>query len=133
MEDLLGEAAVVADPKVHPKYRKSCAEIYLELNELCNFVRLNSEGARKLVKKFDKFHGTAHRAEFLVGCAALCEMTDMVQTEVLPMINSIQKSYAASFCGGDKATAVDELSQALSEMLVWDRGTVWHDLIRLER
>lgn len=102
------------------------------------------------MKKFDKFHGTAHRAEFLVGCAALCEMTDMVQTEVLPMINSIQKrslffyilsvvviprfySYAASFCGGDKATAVDELSQALSEMLVWDRGTVWHDLIRLER
>ncbi|KAF4718846.1 hypothetical protein FOZ62_026398 [Perkinsus olseni] len=130
MDDLLGEAA---EPMVHPKYRKSCAEVYLELNELCNFVWLNSEGARKLVKKFDKFHGSSHCQDFIADCDALCEMNRIIEAEVRPMITSIQRSYASSFCGGDETAAAEELSQALSEMLVWDRGTVWHDLIKLER
>ncbi|KAF4746411.1 hypothetical protein FOZ63_018032, partial [Perkinsus olseni] len=130
MEDLLGETG---EPMVHPKYRKSCAEVYLELNELCNFVWLNSEGARKLVKKFDKFHGSSHCQDFIADCDALCEMSRIVEAEVRPMITSVQRSYASSFCGGDETAAAEELSQALSEMLVWDRGTVWHDLIKLER
>ncbi|KAF4703794.1 hypothetical protein FOZ63_021563, partial [Perkinsus olseni] len=78
MDDLLGEAA---EPMVHPKYRKSCAEVYLELNELCNFVWLNSEGARKLVKKFDKFHGSSHCQDFIADCDALCEMNRIIEAE----------------------------------------------------
>jgi hypothetical protein len=48
-------------------------------------------------------------------------------------IDNLQSTYAAVFTDHDVDVAKEELSQSLSSLLVWDKGTIWHDLIKLER
>ncbi|KAF4670321.1 hypothetical protein FOL47_002091 [Perkinsus chesapeaki] len=126
-------APMEAHKHVESKHRKECIELFAELNELKNFVQLNSEGARKIVKKFDKFNGTSHCSEFMATCRPLVAMQHEAQTNIPAMIADIQTSYAEYYCSGDVSLALEELSRSLSELLVWDRGTIWHDLIKLER
>ncbi|KAF4655256.1 hypothetical protein FOZ61_007680 [Perkinsus olseni] len=126
-------APMEAHKHVESKHRKECIELFAELNELKNFVQLNSEGARKIVKKFDKFNGTSHCGDFMATCQPLVAMQHEAQTNIPAMISDVETSYAEYYCSGDVSLALEELSRSLSELLVWDRGTIWHDLIKLER
>jgi phosphate transporter len=111
------------------RIREECLHLFLKLSELTNFINLNLEGTRKAAKKFDKFNGTnflrtinIDGPEFSTGRETLKHLSDRVTAQ-----------YADVFTAGEKTAAAEELSRDLSDLLVWEKGTIWNDLLRLER
>lgn len=114
------------------KRRKSAIELYLELSELKKFIFLNAEGARKLVKKFDKLNGSA----YLDG---LIESSDLIQDMLAEQrsidagLDRLLTTFAEAFTEGDQEAATAALSKSLTDLVEWEKGTIWNDLLRLER
>lgn len=112
------------------RLREDCLHVFLEISELENFVNLTSEGYRKLIKKFDKLNGTHYQTAN--------NMTNVhSMRDSLPRIHdckvSLVEAYAKKYAGGSRETAAEELGRDLEELIVWDKGTIWNDLLRLER
>ena len=117
-------------PSETRRLREDCLHLFLEISELENFVNLTSEGYRKLVKKFDKFNGSHYQT-------TNNQVTVKSMRDALPQIHesklSLVEAYARKFAGGSRETAAEELGRDLEELIVWDKGTIWNDLLRLER
>ena len=114
------------------KRRKSGTELYLELSELKKFIFLNAEGARKLVKKFDKLNGTDYLSNFVESNDVLQDML-AEQRAVDLSIDRLLSAFADAFTDGDLEAANSMLSKSLTDLVEWDKGTIWNDLLRLER
>ena len=127
--------SLASTPAVHhkdQKRRKSAIELYLELSELKKFIFLNAEGARKLVKKFDKLNGS----NYLEG---LIESSDLIQDMLAEQrsidagLDRLLTTFAEAFTDGDQEAASAVLSKSLTDLVEWEKGTIWNDLLRLER
>ena len=112
--------------------RKLATEMYLELSELKKFIFLNAEGSRKLVKKFDKLNGTNHETEFISSCRGIQEMLNE-QKSIDASLDILLALYAETFTENDLDAASALLSQSLTDLVHWDKGTIWNDLLRLDR
>lgn len=49
------------------------------------------QGARKIVKKFDKFNGTSHCGEYMSTCQPLVSMQHEARTNLSAMISDVEK------------------------------------------
>lgn len=115
--------------------RKRVIGLYTTLSELKSYIELNQTGFKKALKKFDKSLNTNLKDAFL---ADLPERSYVFKPETLYTVNhkidDLIKVYAL-ICnhGHDLETAKAELSIHLREHVVWERNTVWRDMIGLER
>ncbi len=114
------------------KRRKSSIELYLELSELKKFIFLNAEGARKLVKKFDKLNGTKYLEGFIESSELIQDMV-AEQRSIDASLDRLLSSFADAFTDGDQEAASGLLSKSLTDLVEWEKGTIWNDLLRLER
>ncbi len=114
------------------KRRKSAIELYLELSELKKFIFLNAEGARKLVKKFDKLNGTHHMDGFIESSDPIQDMI-AEQRSIDVALDRLLSAFADAFTEGDHEAATGLLSKSLTDLVEWEKGTIWNDLLRLER
>jgi phosphate transporter len=114
------------------KRRKSAIELYLELSELKKFIFLNAEGARKLVKKFDKLNGTKYLEGFVESSDLIQDMIGE-QRAIDASLDRLLTSFAEAFTEGDQEAASGLLSKTLTDLVEWEKGTIWNDLLRLER
>eukprot|EP00744_Colponema_vietnamica_P002545 GILI01003974.1.p1 GENE.GILI01003974.1~~GILI01003974.1.p1 ORF type:complete len:712 (-),score=239.90 GILI01003974.1:196-2331(-) len=110
--------------------KEQMVQLYLNISELRNFSTLNREGFRKILKKYDKHFGSQLGAWYLerVSQKALGKVEQLHS-----MITSIEESFARRFTRGDRVAAQEMLSEALHDMVIWERNTVWRDMLRLER
>ncbi|CAK7909309.1 low-affinity phosphate transporter Pho91p [[Candida] anglica] len=115
--------------------RKRVINMFTTLSELKSYIELNQTGFKKALKKFDKSLNTNIKDEYL---QKLPETTYIFQPAVISKVNeyieSLTKIYAL-ICnhGEDLETARSELSIHLREHVVWERNTVWRDMIGMER
>lgn len=115
--------------------RKRVIGLYTTLSELKSYIELNQTGFKKALKKFDKSLNTNLKDEYL---NKLPERTYIFQPTTLQAVNTkieaLVKVYAL-ICshGNDLEAAKSELSIHLREHVVWERNTVWRDMIGLER
>jgi phosphate transporter len=114
------------------KRRKSSIELYLELSELKKFIFLNAEGARKLVKKFDKLNGTKYLEGFIDSSDLIQDMV-AEQRSIDASLDRLLTCFADAFTDGDQEAASGLLSKSLTDLVEWEKGTIWNDLLRLER
>ena len=114
------------------KRRKASTELYLELSEMKKFIFLNAEGARKLVKKFDKLNGTDYLGGFIENNETIQEMLSE-QRNIDNRLDRLLTVFANAFCEGDHEEAQSALSKTLTDLVEWEKGTIWNDLLRLER
>lgn len=114
--------------------RKRVIALFTTLSELKSFIELNHTGFKKALKKFDKSLNTDIKDEYLNDLSNKSYVfKGSTIDNVNEKINSLTKLYALICNHGDLETATSELSIHLREHVVWERNTVWRDMIGLER
>ncbi|CAN3355844.1 low-affinity phosphate transporter Pho91p [Diutina catenulata] len=113
--------------------RKRIISVFTTLSELKSYIELNRTGFKKALKKFDKSLNTTIKDEYL---EALPERTYVFRPETLEGVNAHIETVVGLYstvCNQTHESARSELSVHLREHVVWERNTVWRDMIGLER
>lgn len=109
--------------------------LFVKLSELKSFIELNKIGFTKILKKFDKSLNTGLKKIYLSSLplksyafedSTLGTLTDKVDLliKIYALMATKQNSYEV---------AKNELRTHLREHIVWERNTVWRDMIGMER
>ncbi|KAJ2967140.1 hypothetical protein NUW58_g10511 [Xylaria curta] len=114
--------------------KKRIVGLYVQLCELKSYVQLNRTGFNKILKKFDKIIDKQLRPKYMesnVDSSYPFLRETMEQLE--ENIGKMEEAYANIVTQGDQASAKKALRSHLREHVVWERNTVWRDLIGMER
>ena len=114
--------------------KKRIISLYVQLCELKSYIQLNKTGFRKVLKKFDKIIDKELRPKYMektveTAYPFLIETISSIEN----YINAMERAYSDIVTHGDEALAKKDLRSHLREHVVWERNTVWRDLIGLER
>ena len=106
--------------------------IYRELAQLGEYSKLNYLGFKKGSKKFDKITSNDLQKTYMKEVVDKAYPFEQATKDSLKRnIDQVVQLYAKIVCRGDKAAAEKQLSLQLRENLVYDRATVWRELIGL--
>ena len=114
--------------------KKRAISLYVQLCELKSFVQLNKTGFTKVLKKYDKILDRNLKSKYIqkfVTPAYPFLPTTIKHIE--ENIGKIEKAYADVAAQGDVDLARRELRLHLREHVVWERNTVWREMIGIER
>ncbi|KAI0483956.1 SPX-domain-containing protein [Xylariaceae sp. FL0804] len=114
--------------------KKRIVAFYVQLCELKSYVQLNKTGFRKVLKKFDKIIDREFRPKYMQNVveSAYPFLRETIK-QIEEYIAKIEQAYTEVVTQGDEAAAKKDLRSHLREHVVWERNTVWRDLIGLER
>lgn len=114
--------------------KKRIISLYVQLCELKSYAQLNKTGFRKVLKKYDKIIDKNLRVKYMPSSV---EPAYPFKPETLGLldekIGDVETAYAAVVADGDIELAKKDLRSHLREHVVWERNTVWRDLIGIER
>ena len=114
--------------------KKRIISLYVQLCELKSFVQLNKTGFRKVLKKFDKILDRKLKQTYMDN---IVEPAYPFRPETMALIEEkiakTEHAYTGIVANGDEALAKKDLRSHLREHVVWERNTVWRDLIGIER
>ncbi|KAH3665829.1 hypothetical protein OGAPHI_004017 [Ogataea philodendri] len=115
--------------------RKPLANMFVLLSELKSYIELNKIGFSKALKKFDKLMHTKTKHEYMESLVTNPNNV-IFKPETLEDLNQklggIIKLYSV-FTAGNEESAKEELRSNLREYIVWERNTVWRNMIGMER
>ena len=114
--------------------KKRTVSLYVSLCELKSFIQLNKTGFSKALKKFDKTLDRNLRNKYIneaVSPAHPFKPTTMQHLD--ENIANVEKMYADVVTKGDLEQARKDLRLHLREHVVWERNTVWREMIGIER
>lgn len=114
--------------------KKRIVGLYVQLCELKSYVQLNKTGFRKVLKKFDKILDRRYRPVYMekyVEPAYVFQETTIRGLE--ESISKMEQAYSEVVTNGNEELAKRDLRSHLREHVVWERNTVWRDLIGMER
>lgn len=114
--------------------KKRTISLYVSLCELKSFIQLNKTGFAKALKKFDKILNRDLKNWYIENRVTPAYPFKKERTQNLEeSIEKIEKVYADVVTKGDIPTAKRELRLHLREHVVWERNTVWREMIGIER
>jgi phosphate transporter len=114
--------------------KKRLISLYVQLCELKSYVQLNKTGFSKVLKKFDKILDKELRSKHMKEVVdPAYPFKPETMKSVDESINKIEGAYAEVVTNGDRELARKDLRSHLREHVVWERNTVWRDMIGLER
>jgi phosphate transporter len=114
--------------------KKRTVSIYVSLCELRSFIQLNKTGFEKVLKKYDKILDRKLKSQYLktyVYPAYPFQQTTM--DKLSGNLSNVERAYSQICTKGDVAEAKRELRLHLREHVVWERNTVWREMIGIER
>lgn len=114
--------------------KKRAISLYVQLCELKSFVQLNKTGFTKVLKKYDKILDRSLKSKYtekFVTPAYPFRQDTMKHIE--ENISRMEQAYANVVTQGDVSIAKKELRLHLREHVVWERNTVWREMIGIER
>ncbi|KAF2655987.1 SPX-domain-containing protein [Lophiostoma macrostomum CBS 122681] len=114
--------------------KKRTASLYVTLCELRSFIQLNRTGFSKVLKKYDKILDRKLKNAYLsrfVETAYPFQQSTM--NNLAANISRVESAYSRICTKGDVAEAKRELRLHLREHVVWERNTVWREMIGIER
>lgn len=114
--------------------KKRSISLYVSLCELKSFIQLNKTGFSKVLKKYDKTLDRSLKSIYIqnnVTPAYPFRETTMQQLD--EKIQNVEKAYADLIMKGDIPSAKRDLRLHLREHVVWERNTVWREMIGIER
>ncbi|KAL9618982.1 MAG: hypothetical protein Q9160_006376 [Pyrenula sp. 1 TL-2023] len=130
--DNVGELTALYDSGISLK--KRTISLFVSLCELKSFIQLNQTGFKKALKKYDKVCNRDIRKGYLDNTVAPAyPFRKTTTTHLDANINKIEKVYADVVTKGDTSLARRELRLHLREHVVWERNTVWREMIGIER
>ncbi|KAH3673546.1 hypothetical protein WICMUC_003653 [Wickerhamomyces mucosus] len=114
--------------------KRRTVALFTSLSELKSFVELNKTGFTKALKKFDKSLNTSIKDEYLEKLLQNSYPFSLsTENELKGKIDQLVTIYANLATNGSIENAKSELRLHLREHVVWERNTVWKDMIGLER
>lgn len=114
--------------------KKRLIEAYVSLCELRSFIELNKTGFAKALKKYDKTLFRNLRRDYLNSVVhPAMPFTEDTMAAVDRHISDVQGAYADIVTKGNRSLASRELRLHLREHVVWERNTVWREMIEIER
>ncbi|KAL7909928.1 hypothetical protein GGI35DRAFT_468953 [Trichoderma velutinum] len=114
--------------------KKRIISLYVQLCELKSYVQLNKTGFSKVLKKFDKILDKELRSSYISTYVDTAYPFKPDTKKLLDEnIAKMEAAYADVVLGGDEELAKKDLRSHLREHVVWERNTVWRDLIGIER
>lgn len=128
------------DPKISDlrnsgvSLRKHAIEVYVSICGLKSYIQLNKTGFSKALKKYDKILDRGLRREYMsTSVASAYPFTDSTMRTVEAHIARVERAYADVVTSGNLQLAKRELRLHLREHVVWERNTVWREMIGIER
>ncbi|MCJ1309064.1 low-affinity phosphate transporter [Agyrium rufum] len=114
--------------------KKRTISLYVSLCELKSFIQLNKTGFSKALKKYDKTLDRRLKSRYLEQnvSPAYCFQQSTMQ-HLQDQTSKIEHVYASVVTNGDVVLAKRELRLHLREHVVWERNTVWREMIGIER
>lgn len=114
--------------------KKRIISLYVQLCEIKSYVQLNKTGFGKVLKKFDKILDKELRAVYMsTHVDDAYPFHDETKKVVELKIQEMEAAYTDIVADGDLELAKKDLRSHLREHVVWERNTVWRDLIGIER
>lgn len=114
--------------------KKRIISLYVQLCELKSYIQLNKTGFRKVLKKFDKILDRQLRTKYMDSTV---EPAYPFRPETMRLleenIGKMEQAYTDIVTNGDADSAKKDLRSHLREHVVWERNTVWRDMIGIER
>ena len=131
-DDPYSDYTGISDTRITLKKRAiSC---YVSLSELRSYVQLNWTGFSKLLKKYDKTSNRDLRQHYLTNrVEQMYPFLSETRENLNEKIAGAEEIYARVCTDGDIHEAQKELKLHLREHVVWERNTVWRDMIGIER
>ncbi|KAL2822858.1 SPX domain-containing protein [Aspergillus granulosus] len=114
--------------------KKRIVAVYVSLCGLKSYIQLNKTGFSKALKKYDKIMDRNLRREYMGSTVSIAypfrgETLEKVDGRIL----QIETLYADLTTSSDLSLAKRELRLHLREHVVWERNTVWREMIGIER
>ncbi|KAI9155346.1 transporter [Paramyrothecium foliicola] len=135
--DDFGDQSMMFTPGLYSSaimLKKRIISLYVQLCELKSYVQLNRTGFAKVLKKFDKIMNKELKSAYLKAHVDTAyPFKDETKKELEDFISKMEGAYADVALQGDVELAKKDLRSHLREHVVWERNTVWRDLIGLER
>lgn len=114
--------------------KKRIISLYVSLCELKSFIQLNKTGFSKVAKKYDKTLNRNLKSVYVKDSVTPAyPFQQNTMTHVDENIQRMEKAYANVITKGDVNQARRELRLHLREHVVWERNTVWREMIGIER
>ena len=114
--------------------KKRTIGVYVSLCELRSFIQLNKTGFAKALKKFDKILDRRLKTSYLENHVnAAYPFKSQTMDTLGENVAKVEAIYADVVLKGDIAEAKRELRLHLREHVVWERNTVWREMIGIER
>ena len=114
--------------------KKRIISLYVQLCELKSYAQLNKTGFSKVLKKFDKILDKELKGPYMrANVDTAYPFKDETKKMIEENIHMMENAYTDVVTGGDYELAKKDLRSHLREHVVWERNTVWRDLIGIER
>lgn len=115
-------------------YKRRITDLFVTFSELKQFVQLNETGMKKILKKYDKTLSSNLKDRYLEQVVRPQYAFRPESRERLDeLITTLTQYYAKVVTSGDMTLALSQLKGHLREQVVWQRNTVWREMIGIER
>ena len=109
-------------------------DVYVTLCGLKSYIQLNKTGFAKALKKYDKILDRSLRRDYINSTVSPAyPFTDSTMGDIKDRIAHIEHMYADFVTTGNLQLAQRELRLHLREHVIWERNTVWREMIGIER
>lgn len=114
--------------------KKRAISLFVAFRELKSYSQLNRTGFTKALKKYDKILNRDLKNRYIEQkvSKAYCFQPETLR-KLDEKVAEIEEIYANLVTNGDLEEARKELRLHLREHVVWERNTVWRDMIGVER
>ncbi|KAF2723992.1 SPX-domain-containing protein [Polychaeton citri CBS 116435] len=114
--------------------KKRTIELYVKVCELRSFIQLNETGFGKVLKKYDKvLDRNLKRSYINANVKPAYPFLQSTMDRLTDNLERLEQGYADIVTKGDVDMARRELRLHLREHVVWERNTVWREMIGIER
>ncbi|KAJ1925729.1 low-affinity phosphate transporter [Tieghemiomyces parasiticus] len=109
-------------------------DLFILLSDLKSYVNLNYTGFTKILKKYDKVTSSSLRESYIERTLLpVYPFREETRQSLDQHLLSLRRMYAELGRFPDLAGATKALRACLREQVVWERNTVWRDMISQER
>ncbi|QRV75068.1 transport protein [Ceratobasidium sp. AG-Ba] len=115
-------------------FKRRITTLYITLTSLKSYVELNYTGFRKILKKYDKITYNELKDDYMHNVVEKAvPFTQAAKDRVNNAISRTISLYAKCVTRGDHSAAIRQLRVHQREHIVWERDTVWRQMIGRER
>ncbi|KAJ8326874.1 hypothetical protein BDV3_001507 [Batrachochytrium dendrobatidis] len=115
------------------RFQKRVIGLFVVLCELRDYVDIHETGFSKVLKKYEKVVGAKLKHSYMAKVELSYPFLNRTKEALAKIIDRVIGIYARIATDGKAGLALTELKSHLRDHIVWERNTIWRDMIEQER